>query len=106
MHQSCQNGHSSVVELLVNFGGDINAATDLGVTPLILASGSGHKSIVQLLLRYGALANQTDINRYVHGILIPNFLILMSWQFKFLKNNAHLLEINNLLKPKNANISS
>ena len=87
------------MELLVNFGGDINAVTDLGVTPLRAASGNGHKCIAQLLLRNRALVNQTDINRYVHDIFKSFSYILNS-------KKAHpcLLEIKNLLKPKNTEI--
>lgn len=43
-----------LVELLLDAGADVNAATRRGHTPLVFAAGRGHSKIVQLLLRRGA----------------------------------------------------
>ena len=43
-----------LVEVLLDAGADVNAATRRGHTPLVFAAGRGHSKIVQLLLRRGA----------------------------------------------------
>jgi hypothetical protein len=50
LFNACWNGHTSIVEVLLGFGADVNKArTDNGVTPLHLAFQKGYTSIVSLL---------------------------------------------------------
>jgi len=51
---AASNGSLEEVERLLGEGADINASSDNGMTPLILASWNGHTSVVALLLREGA----------------------------------------------------
>ena len=47
---ACQEGHTSIIELLLQRGAQVEAKTNFGSTPLILASQQGEKSVVELLL--------------------------------------------------------
>ena len=62
LHFASKSGHMNLLTMLVNAGGDIEAKTKIGSTPLIEASLGGQLSIVQLLLSKGAQVNnkQTD----------------------------------------------
>jgi len=51
---AASNGSLEEVERLLGEGADINASSDNGMTPLILASWNGHTKVVALLLREGA----------------------------------------------------
>jgi ankyrin repeat protein len=45
-------------------GGDVNAATEHGITALFIAAGMGHKEIVKLLLEKGANVNQMTPGKF------------------------------------------
>ena len=49
-----RNGHTEVVELLLEKGADVNAKTTDGVTAAAAAKWKGHTDIVQLLKKAGA----------------------------------------------------
>nr|XP_034319162.1 ankyrin repeat and KH domain-containing protein mask-like [Crassostrea gigas] len=49
-----EQGHDSIVQLLLENGADINLCTKDGVSPLYIACQNGYESTVQLLLKYGA----------------------------------------------------
>jgi ankyrin repeat protein len=51
---AAQSGHLEVVQLLLNQGADVKAATSSRWTPLHRASENGHRDVVQLLLDRGA----------------------------------------------------
>ena len=51
---ACQNGFVEVARLLLDKGGEINAATTGGATPLLVACHHGHTEVAQLLLDKGA----------------------------------------------------
>ena len=53
-------GYHEMVSLLLEFGADINIATDSGQSALNLASISGHLETVRLLVENGAKLNQVD----------------------------------------------
>jgi ankyrin repeat protein len=57
---ACENGHTDIVELLLDRGSDINVKDEYGNTPLIMASRNGHVDIIQLLLDNGADIEVTD----------------------------------------------
>jgi ankyrin repeat protein len=58
---ACENGHTEVVELLLNHLADVNKANNAGVTPLMIACKNGHTEVVELLLKYLADVNLTSI---------------------------------------------
>lgn len=49
-----QRGNTSLVDVLIESGADVEFEDDKGLTPLILARRLGHKGIVSLLLKAGA----------------------------------------------------
>ncbi|KIH94033.1 ankyrin repeat protein [Sporothrix brasiliensis 5110] len=55
-----QLGHPSVVQLLVDQGGDVNAWDQYGRTPLLLAARSGHADMIRFLLEKGADIDKPD----------------------------------------------
>lgn len=56
------SGKLAVVELLYQFGADINAVSDSGSTPIRSACFMTHFEIVQELVRYGADINKQNYN--------------------------------------------
>ena len=59
---AAQNGHDAIVEVLIKHGANIHQArSDLGDTPLIIASVSARTNIVGLLLSHGASLHGTNI---------------------------------------------
>lgn len=64
MHYAALRGHAGVLALLLDAGGDINAASENGTTPLMMAASEGRIDAVALLLRRGAdAARSTDAGR-------------------------------------------
>jgi ankyrin repeat protein len=57
VYMASQNGHTSVVDVLLRHGADPNLANHDGFTPLCIASQNGHTSVVDVLLRHGADPN-------------------------------------------------
>ena len=53
LHQAAQNGHTKVVEMLLQNGADPDPVDNSGVTPLWLAAQSGHHEIVSMILDRG-----------------------------------------------------
>jgi ankyrin repeat protein len=61
LYVAVEFGYSKIVELLVEFGADVNAKKlDSGETPLLFAIELGHLNIVQFLLSHGADANEPN----------------------------------------------
>jgi len=50
LYIACQNGHNSVVEMLLKKGVNIEVAIVDGSTPLHIACKNGHHEVVQILL--------------------------------------------------------
>lgn len=55
LHEAAIGGHSDILDLLLQYGGDVNCLTyTSSSTPLHLAAFGHHKSCIMLLLAYGA----------------------------------------------------
>ena len=61
LHEAAANGHTSLVDLLVACGADINSRSKGGHTPLHLAAKGGHPEAAQLLLSYKADLGLKDV---------------------------------------------
>ncbi|GAM34127.1 ankyrin-related portein [Talaromyces pinophilus] len=66
-HKNCtpiflaaQEGHSAVVQFLIQHNADVNIACDDGETALIRAASEGHIKVVELLVQHGANMNLAD----------------------------------------------
>ena len=55
-----RNGHSDIVQKLINANAEVNLSHKDGMTPLIWASWKGRTDIVQMLINAGADVNQVD----------------------------------------------
>jgi ankyrin repeat protein len=55
-------GHTKIVEYLLNFGANVDAVDEHGISSLSWASGRNHIAIVMLLLTAGASPNLCDKN--------------------------------------------
>ena len=60
LHEAAANGHTSLVDLLVACGADINCRSKGGHTPLHLTAKGGHPDAAQILLSYKADLSLTD----------------------------------------------
>ncbi len=54
------NGHTEIVEILLNFGADGNKQMTFGFTALMDAAENGHTEVVELLIDEGAKVNLKD----------------------------------------------
>ena len=76
-----------MVNVLVEFGGNVNAQNSTGMTPLMFASIQGHCEIVRVLLQHGAIVNIVDKKDYCamthaakNGHLeVVNLLVTSDW---------------------------
>jgi hypothetical protein len=79
---ACQEGHVTVVKLLLAHGGiDVNKAMDGGTTPLFVACQKGHAAIVKLLLGH----NEIDANKATDGGITQLFLVCRGGHAEFVK---------------------
>ena len=60
VHEAVSNGHSKVLELLLQHKGDPNCRANGGYTPLHLAASSGHVDCVRVLLANNAHISSKD----------------------------------------------
>ncbi len=54
---AAMEGHTPVVELLIEKGATVNAGTETGVTALMHAAEGGYTPVVELLIEKGATVN-------------------------------------------------
>ena len=55
---AAEEGHLTVVQILLEQGADINKANNVGVNPLFVAAQKNHSAVVQCLLEHGADVNK------------------------------------------------
>jgi len=60
LHYACQHGHHKCVELLLEFGANINVLGAYNDTPLHRATHYGNYKCVEILLKHGANINAVD----------------------------------------------
>jgi ankyrin repeat protein len=88
---AAQNGHTSVVELLLKADGvDVNKAREDGTTLLFIAARHGHASVVELLLK----ADGVDVNKAREDGTTPLFIAAQ---------NGHTSVVELLLKAGDLN---
>ncbi|XP_071178364.1 uncharacterized protein [Mytilus edulis] len=66
---ACKNGHTEVVQMLINNKADINKCRDTGGSPLFVACQEGHTEVIQMLIN-----NKADINKCMDDGASPLFI--------------------------------
>lgn len=61
LHWSCFYGQLQSVQLLVQFGAEVNRLAPDMVSPLLMAAAGGHHEVVRFLLQHGADVHHMDI---------------------------------------------
>ena len=82
-----QRGYEDMINLLLEFGADINGGNHEGTTPLMFAAMEGHVEIVRTLIQNGAIVNKndrTDMNALVYAakmghLPIVEYLVSCDW---------------------------
>uniref|UniRef100_A0A0G4HFC2 Uncharacterized protein n=1 Tax=Chromera velia CCMP2878 TaxID=1169474 RepID=A0A0G4HFC2_9ALVE len=62
LHIACREGKPEIAEFLVSSGAELEAVTDIGITPLYYAAQAGETDLVIFLLRRGADAHAKGQN--------------------------------------------
>jgi ankyrin repeat protein len=60
LHIASARGHAKAVEVLLEFGSDVNPEGSHGRTPLDLAIGFQHNEVIKLLIDNGAVSQNKD----------------------------------------------
>jgi ankyrin repeat protein len=63
LHLACQEGHESVVKVLLESGADVDVADICRKTPLHFACQEGHESVIKMLVENGADIDVADFCR-------------------------------------------
>ncbi|CAL4071324.1 unnamed protein product, partial [Meganyctiphanes norvegica] len=88
IHAAAQNGHLSIVRILLNRGANINARDFQGYTALIWATERGHCQITELLLQSGADTSCANNLGYkaIHMAALRNNAIIIKQLAKYKVN--------------------
>lgn len=60
LHIAAENGFTAIVQLLLDYGADVNVQSSIKMTPLHKAARNGHLETAKFLLELGAAVNQQD----------------------------------------------
>jgi len=90
LHYACENGNSYIVDLLINYGANVNVSDNEGFTPLHFACKNGNLEIVKSLVDDGANVNAKSNNRLVPLQMIQDS---SSQLYLFVKSLTNLDEI-------------
>ena len=63
LHYACAGGHSDIVQIIAEFGGDVTSYLT-GYSPTEIAARNGHDHVIQILLQFGANVNDTGIGEF------------------------------------------
>ncbi|XP_071178357.1 ankyrin repeat domain-containing protein 50-like [Mytilus edulis] len=66
---ACQEGHTEVVQMLINNKADINKCIDTRASPLYISCEKGHTGVVQMLIN-----NKADINKCIDTGASPLYI--------------------------------
>ena len=73
LYTASQQGHSNIVQMLLNMGADMNAKSEEFAPALFIASEEGHTDIVTMLLNNGADINvKSAANRGGTAIIVAS----------------------------------
>jgi ankyrin repeat protein len=96
LHVASKNGHSEIVQIILNASGNINQADYRGNTALHLSSASGHVVIVSILLNRGAfIYPNNDFNTPLHLASQNGHLAVTKI---LLSKGAYINEVNEMQK--------
>ena len=69
-----RNGHDKCIELLAEYGADVNKSMNVGVTPVYIASQKGHDKCIEVLVKCGA-----DVNKSKNNGATPVYIASCEW---------------------------
>lgn len=103
LHLSVRYSALSAIQILTNYGANVNAVDGSGMTPLHMASGMLHKDIITCLIKQGA-----DINMVCVALLVfAGFLFLLACVLtikqvllKLMNNTCAMISQNAVKKQK------
>jgi ankyrin repeat protein len=69
VYVAAQQGHISVIKVLIEGGVDIDAMVGNGYTPLFMAAKKGHMAVIKILIKFGANLNVSNTQGVTHVLV-------------------------------------